>query len=487
MQFQEAIDFLTGRINYERSSDLPYRSRCFKLRRMEDLLELVGSPHREIRAVHITGTKGKGSCVAMVSSILRKANFKVGCFTSPHLESVRERLVINGTICPEERFAQLVERLIPAVGTVDKLAENRGYIHGPTYFEILTAAAFLYFAEENVDLAILEVGLGGRLDATNVCQPLVAVITNVSLDHTEQLGSTLESICREKAGIIKPGVRTVSGVVDSGPRKVVKEVASRVGSPVWELGRDFHYRYYGAEKSRSERISACRFTTRFDYRFSAGEPRGGKQSDPFGWRTQEEGHYSLDHLEVPLLGEHQAANAAVALSVILQLRKLGWKIDDAAIRDGLAGTYWPGRIEIVCLAPSVVLDGAHNAASMAALLRTLREYFPDRRLLVLFGTNRDKDVVGMLRLLIPVITLLVLTQCTDNPRAIPADELLAIARHVGAAEDRLVAIPDPLAAWQVLRSQADGHDLLCVTGSLFLVGQLRRHIYQELRGTVPTT
>lgn len=480
MRYEDATEFLTGRINYERSSTLPYRSRCFKLQRMEDLLELVGSPHRALRAIHITGTKGKGSCAAMVSSILREAGYRVGLFTSPHLETVRERLVINGAMCEESCFAALIERLIPAVHKVDEMAESRGYIHGPTYFEIVTAAAFLYFAQEGVDFAVLEVGLGGRLDATNVCRPVVAIITSVSFDHTEQLGNSLESIAREKAGIIKPGVRTVSGVMQPGPREVIEEVAGRVQSPVWQLGRDFWYESSNVGVDNSEKDGPARLVNVFDYHFHPADVDEvqveGQISRAVGYSRS----FCLSRLSLPLLGEHQAANASVGITAILELRARGWPISDEAIRSGLARIKWPGRVEVLLTEPVVIVDGAHNEASIVALVDTIDRYLPGRTLRVLFGSSRDKEVAAMLRVLIPKAAQLVFTQCTDTPRAMPASELGSLAQILGAKAGQVVVEPCAQGAWRLLRSRASPGDVLCVTGSLFLVGELRRFIVEEL-------
>ncbi|MCS7238584.1 MAG: bifunctional folylpolyglutamate synthase/dihydrofolate synthase [Thermoguttaceae bacterium] len=476
MNYQQALEYLNSRINFERAAAIPYQSRCFKLQRMEDLLALVGSPHRSLRAIHIAGTKGKGSTAAMISSILSRAGYRVGRFTSPHLETVRERLVVDGQICPQDQFAQLIRQLISAIEEVDKKAEARGYLHGPTYFEIVTAAAFLYFAQEDVDFAVLEVGLGGRLDATNVCLPLVTVVTSISFDHMDQLGYSLASIAREKAGIIKRGVPSISGVREPEAREVIEAVCAQVGSPLRQLGVDFDYSFYPPQTAFADQVDTSLLCTIFDYvenvpRTSGEDPPGGSASA-----------VALSKLAVSLLGEHQAANGAVAVATVRELVRQGWEVSEATIREGLRETSWPGRVEVLCTKPVVILDGAHNQASMAALLQTLRTYFGKRRLLVLFGTSRDKDVAGMLKCLLAEADLLVLTQVADNPRAMPAEELAQLAQQLGAKADSLRVVAQAFPAWQALKHLASPRDVLCVTGSLFLVGELRRPIIADLTG-----
>ena len=239
-----AIDFLLGRIDHERTSSIPYQAREFRLDRMRDLLARLGNPHDKLRIVHVAGTKGKGSTSAMIAAALSACGYKTGLYTSPHLERVEERVRVNLIPCDSEAFASLVERMRPVVEQMD--AEYRvanPFEPGPTYFEITTAIALLHFADEQTDFAVLEVGLGGRLDSTNVCTPLVSVITSISYDHMEQLGATLALIAAEKAGIIKPGVPVVSGVIDNEPRQAIVEAARRNGCPLTELSADFDYSY----------------------------------------------------------------------------------------------------------------------------------------------------------------------------------------------------------------------------------------------------
>jgi dihydrofolate synthase/folylpolyglutamate synthase len=483
--YSAALRFLESRINYEATRNLPYRSQCFKLKRMEDLLQQVGSPHKGLKVVHIAGTKGKGSTAVMVSSILREAGYRVGCFTSPHLETVLERLTKDGEMCSEEEFAELIYRLIPAVEQVDRRAPTGGYLHGPTYFEIVTAAAFLWFAQHQVDFAVLEVGLGGRLDATNVCSPAVAAITSISMDHMEQLGYSLASIAREKAGIIKPGIPTVSGVPAGEAREVIEAVCTQTGSPLRQLGRDFWYVLHKPSENDAEKYPGnTRFLgPTFDF-VRVGDWVTRKGSKPFGHKKSMAGGSSvewvLEKLQVPLLGQHQAANAAVAVAIAAELAGQGWAIDDQAIRRGLLNVRWPARLEVLHPRPLVILDGAHNGASMEAGVRTIRECFGPRPLWVLFGTSRDKDFRAMLEILLSESELLTFTQYSSTGRAMAADDLFASACELGAKEKKLWVNPEPVAAWRALLPQVPPHGILLVTGSLFLAGRLRKIMIQDL-------
>jgi dihydrofolate synthase/folylpolyglutamate synthase len=323
---------------------------------------------------------------------------------------------------------------------------------GPTYFEIVTAMALVYFAEERTDVAVLEVGLGGRLDSTNVCQPAVSVITSISFDHTKQLGDTLEAIAWEKAGIIKPGVPVVSGVTEPGPRDVIRGVCDERGCRLMELGREFGFQYrppHDLEKAPQAGI--------LDFSYRSGD-------ETLAYRE----------LALGLLGRHQGANAAVALATLAELRHQGWSVPEAAIRKGLAELTWPARIELIARRPAIVIDAAHNLASVEALVRVLNESFAARRRVLVFATTLDKDIGRMLECLLPQFDDVVLTRYLDNPRAVPVEDLAAIAREV---TDRAFRIfPGPAEAWDAVRRDLAPDDLVCVTGSFFIAGQMRQQI-----------
>jgi len=456
--YASALEFLLGRVNYERTSHIPYQSDGFKLDRMRQLLALIGDPHERLKAVHLAGTKGKGSTAAMVASVLTAAGYRTGLYTSPHLERIEERIAIDGRICPEEEFVALAARLQDAAG---RLAAER---HGgrslqdeddaPTFFELTTALAFLHFAEAAVDVAVLEVGLGGRLDSTNVCRPEVAIITSISFDHMKQLGSTLAAIAGEKAGIVKAGVPVVSGVMHPEPRQVIAEQAREVGARLFQRGVDFDFERQGRDAAGGEVL---------DYRERATD---GLETRPT----------VIGGLRLSMPGEHQAANAACAVAALLRMRERGWTISDAAIRAGLAAARCPARIELLPARPAVVLDVAHNPASIAALLGVLEERMPLRRKVLIFASSKDKDYAAMLRLLVPRFAAIVLTQYIHNPRAMAAEELGEIAREIIdpealAPELRLAATPGE--AWTLAQQLAGADDLICITGSFFLAAELR--------------
>ncbi len=451
--YQQAVNFLLDRINYERSQHIPYSVRSFKLDRMRQLLERLGNPHLPLRIVHVAGTKGKGSTSAMIAAAMKAAGYKVGLFTSPHLFRLEERIAVGGDPCPPADLVSMVETLRREVDAMDRAP---GPDSAPTYFELITALALLHFRNRRVDVAVLEVGLGGRLDSTNVCLPEVAVITSISYDHTRQLGDTLAEIAEEKAGIIKPGVPTISGVKQAAPREVIERVCATRGSRLIEVDRDFSFEYHPPRD-----IGQNSALARFDYLSTEAD-------DCESWRD----------MELGLLGKHQAANAAVALATLLELRHQGWDLPETAIRQGFESLQWPARVEVISRWPTVVLDAAHNVASAEALMRTLSESFTATRRILVFATAQDKDAAGMLRVLLPHFDELIITSYRDNPRAMPAGELGETARRVleesSQKESALTICNDPSVAWDHLQSVVKPNDLVCCTGSFFIAADMRR-------------
>ena len=436
--------FLFTRIDYERSRAMPYDPRRMGLDRMRRLLDRLGNPHRDLPLVHVAGTKGKGSTAAMIAAVLSAAGHPTGLFTSPHLHGIEERLIVDGLPCKPDELVELLQQVRPAVEAMDLEAAAEGPDGtGPTYFEITTAMALLHFVRRGVAAAVLEVGLGGRLDATNVCTPRVSVITSISFDHTQQLGNTLAAIAREKAGIVKSGVPVVSGVVEPEPRDVIRETCRRQGSRLIERGADFD----------------------FDYQ----PPRHVERSAAAG-RIQYRTPQASESYDLSLLGRHQAANAATALAALAELRRIGWHLPDAAVRHALASLTWPGRVEVVSRRPAVVLDAAHNVASIAALVNTLDESFTVARRLLVFATTQDKDHRGMLAQLLDRFDEVFFTQYRTNPRAVPPEELQALA--VELTGRRWPIYHDPAAAWAAARAKATEDDLICVTGSFFIVAEV---------------
>jgi dihydrofolate synthase/folylpolyglutamate synthase len=450
--YEAGLAWLYGRINYERAAIPAYRVQNFKLERMRELMRRLGDPHAGLPIIHVAGTKGKGSTSTMLASILTAAGYRAGLYTSPHLERTEERLVIDGAICTPDEFLRLLEFVRPAVDEIDEEGSRCTGPGCPTYFEVMTAMALSHFARSKVDAVVLEVGLGGRLDSTNIVAPAVTVITSISFDHTRQLGNTLAAIAGEKAGIIKPGVPIVTGVAEAEPLEVIERVAYDAGAPLTKIGRDFRYTY----QPHVEIITADRLTHgRMHYR----------------------GRSEWNELELGLIGEHQAANAAVALATIEQLQEKGWRIDEGAIRRGLAQARCPARIEVLRTEPTVVIDTAHNMASIGALLKVLTTspHFARRHLL--FACSKDKDAGGMLACLWPHFDTVTLTRFANNPRSLAPEELLEIATALSASATKSPAqcltAPDPITAWQQVRALGQRDDLICITGSFFLAAELR--------------
>jgi dihydrofolate synthase/folylpolyglutamate synthase len=417
---------------------------------MRELLKRIGDPQKRLPAVHIAGTKGKGSTAAMTAAILSAAKYRTGLFTSPHLEHIEERVVIDGRSCSEDEFVEAISEIRPAVEAMDQVAaEKNPQEYGPTYFEIITAAAWYLFSHRWVDLAILEVGLGGRLDSTNVCHPSVTVITSISFDHDKQLGDTLEKIAAEKAGIIKPGVPVISGVTSDPAREVIRHVARENGCKLLELGVDFTV----------------------DYRPPANvEDAPSRGSLEFCYEDR-----ICRNIELGLLGRHQAANAALALAAVEELRRQGWDIPESAVRQGLSEVTWPARVEVVSRRPTVILDAAHNAASIQSLVDALAESFHARRRWLIFATTQDKDLDGMLECLAGRFDEVIFSRYLHNPRSVPPEQLLGASLEVPQPfASRVSLASTPAEAWDAVRRNASPDDLICVTGSFFFAVEMRR-------------
>ena len=428
LDYQAAIDYVLSFADYERSSR---SSVIFDTSRIEALLERLGEPHLATESVHIAGTKGKGSTAAMIASVLTASGYRTGLYTSPHLHSFTERIRIDGEPIPEAGFAALVQRLRPGLDAFNRLG-----VHGElTTFEMLTALAFVHFKERAVDFQVLETGLGGRLDATNVVQPKVCAITSVSLDHTEVLGNTLAKIAAEKAGIIKPGCVVVSAPQLPEVRNVMSSACLERGARLIEVGQDIVWRLTErSDAGQSFRLSGL----------------GG----------------SYD-LTIPLLGEHQVDNAAVAVGIAEALAGLGVRISAEGIATGLSRVSWPGRLQVLRRDPLLVVDGAHNADSARRLAKALPEYFRFAKAVLVIGTSRDKDIAGIVDGLLPRSTNVVVTR-SRNPRAADVSALAAefSRRGVKAKEADTVG-----SAVEMALRGAGRQDLVCVAGSLFVVAE----------------
>ncbi|MCA9179018.1 MAG: bifunctional folylpolyglutamate synthase/dihydrofolate synthase [Planctomycetales bacterium] len=454
--YADAERFLLDRINYER---VPATRQDLRLERMVRLLKRLGDPHRHAPIVHLAGTKGKGSTAALLSHLLVGGGHRVGLYTSPHLTRLEERLRVDHVPCTEPDFIRLVAETMPAVVEMDQAGD------APTFFELSTALALQHFRESKVEFMVLETGLGGRLDSTNVCDPVVSVITSISLDHTRQLGDTLPKIAAEKCGIIKRRRPVVSGVLQPELAEIVEDFARRQQTNVARLDRDFHL-------SDVQLASAPEPATLLTYR----SPR----------RT-------LADLSLGMLGRHQARNAALALATLEQLEQTGHcRFDETVARRALRTAQWPARIELLRKRPEFIVDVAHNVASAQALVDTLRECFPPapgdevdstpgRRTLVL-AISRDKDMPGIMSVLLPAFDRVVLTKFVNNPRAFDPAEMRRTATELTRQRDlplELLVEPEPLAAWRLASQSAGPNDLVCIAGSFFLAAELRDVVLDE--------
>ena len=433
MGYQTALDYILSFADYER---MPRSALVFDLRRIELLLARLGKPQDMAKSIHVAGTKGKGSTAAMIASILRQAGYRTGLYTSPHLLSIRERIQVNGTPVAEETFAGLVGMMKPEVEAVN----NLGFFGELTTFELLTALAFLYFGEQMVDYQVLETGLGGRLDATNVVKPEVCVITAISFDHTDVLGDTLARIATEKAGIIKSGTTAVCApqppeamaVIESACRE--REVRLiRVGSDVTWRRQDFN------PEGQSFLLSGIN------------------------------GEYSLN---LPLLGEHQLDNAAAAVAAVEVLAESGVKISPEDIAAGLAQVHWPGRLQILQREPWVIVDGAHNADSAGRLVQALRQYFEFDRAILIFGASADKNTDGMVAELASLFSTVIVTS-SRHPRAVATDRLVSEFSGRGIEAEVTESV---VSSVELALDRASPADLICATGSLFVVAEVMEYM-----------
>jgi dihydrofolate synthase/folylpolyglutamate synthase len=459
--YEQALEFLYRRVNFERMAGAQYGAGDFKLDRMRALLERLGNPHLGFPVVHLAGTKGKGSTAAMIAAMLSAAGLRAGLFTSPHISAFEERMSVGGVVPSAGQLVELMNAVVPAVNQLDALTGAMA----PTYFEITTALAWLYFRQAQAEIAVLEVGMGGRLDATNLCAPVVCVITSISRDHTRQLGSRIEQIAQEKAGIIKPGVPVVSGVADPAAREVIARVCSAQGATLAELDQDFHVHEVTAPLPCASELPA-------------------RQSEAGSIDVHTPRRKWLG-LPLPLIGSHQARNAALAVAAVENLIAQGYQISEGAVREGLSNLRWPGRIEMLARRPTVIVDAAHNWAAIKALVNTLEQCFAGHhRRLLIFAATRDKDVHGMLRLLLPSFECVILTAFQNNPRAVPVTELARLARSMTAQP--LHVSTDAASAWKLARRLAGPNDLVCVTGSFFIAAELRELILDAAGAPFPS-
>ncbi len=434
--YDEALRFLFSVTDYERMSRTSYTRANFNLARMNRILAELGNPHKDLRCVHIAGTKGKGSTAGMVAAMLQGAGYKAGLYTSPHLMDIRERVTINGKMIEKPAMASLVATL---ARVVKKLSKDN-----PTFFELMTATAFKYFADNGVDYAVIEVGLGGRLDSTNVIKPEICAITSIGYDHMAQLGNTLQSIAGEKAGILKPGVTAIAAPQEPEALAALRETAERVGCTLRVVGQDIDYN--------------CRFES-------------GPDGSPINRICMNTPYSHFEHVNVPAPGEHQATNCAVALGIIDALRQGGHNIPEDLAVEGLAGLRLPGTMEMICEDPRIIIDKAHNGLSVQSLMKALGQHISYDSMVVIFACCRDKDVSRMLAALALGADKVIFTP-NDSPRSADAYEM---SEQYMEMTGKMAQVSDSLdEALRIASSATSRGDLICITGSCYIIGRAKK-------------
>ncbi len=437
--YKEALAYIYSFSDYETTHKLR-DSVSYDLRRVEELMRSLGNPHLKAASVHIAGTKGKGSVAAMVSSVLTASGYKTGLYTSPHLIDIRERFQIDGEMISEAEFAAIIDEIKPAVDAVNRYA-NYGQL---TTFELMTALAFVFFTHHEVDFRVVEVGLGGRLDATNVIVPTVCVITPVNLDHTDVLGDTIAKIAAEKAGIIKEGIPVISSPQTDEAMQVIERTALKHHSPLIRVGKDVAWQDAGFN-SEELQVSI-----------------NGRLNDYL--------------LSIPLLGCCQMENAATSVAALEVLSEKGFHITPVTIRKGMAKVKWPGRFQVLKKNPLILVDGAHNVLSAGELKKSLLYYYNDyfrqsglqstAEKILVFGASADKDVKGMISVLAPLFDKIIITR-SGHPRSL---ELPLLKEEFNNCGIEVESAGDVAKAIELARRQALNDSLICITGSLFIAG-----------------
>lgn len=452
-KFQESLDFLYSFIDYSLKKNFRYSAEKFNLDRMRNFMHHLGDPQNDYGIIHVAGTKGKGSVCAFCASVLSAQGYDIGLYTSPHMVEFTERIQINGQNIPKADFVELVEQLKAVVPKVPEI----------TTFELTTALAFLYFSQKKVHYAVFEVGLGGRLDATNIVDPILSVITSISYDHVQILGTTLSEIAGEKGGIIKPNKPVVIAPQRDEARLKLEKMAHEKNSPVIQVGRDY---LYAAESHSLD-----------DQHFLVWTPDEQPLVDEFvesGGRDI----WSPLRLRIRLLGFHQVQNAATAYAALKTVEKFGVKISQKAYTLGFAKMEWPGRMEILRKNPPVVLDSSHNRFSALRLRQAMADYFPGLPILMVFGASEDKDIEGMFHELLPRVWRVIATQSV-HPRAIDAHVLVELAHRFGRSAEAILPLE---AALKAALAQAGKESVVLVTGSVFIAAGGRAIFPKLLNG-----
>jgi dihydrofolate synthase/folylpolyglutamate synthase len=428
--YSQALDYIYSFVDYSLTKNLRYSPEKFNLGRMERFLDLLGNPQKCYKVIHVAGTKGKGSTSAMLASILSENGFTTGLYTSPHMIEFTERIRIGNRQIPHTEIIRYINIFDPIIKRVPEL----------TTFEIITALAFKYFEDMKVDFAIIEVGLGGRFDATNVITPVISIITAISYDHIKVLGRTLKKIAFEKAGIIKKGVPVIVSKQKASPLREIKRIAR-------------------VRKSKIFYTPDIYKTIQTDYSLE-------KQT----FKIKENGK-EITKITIPLLGDHQIENALTVFVCIEELKRQGTDISNDAIEKGFQKVNWPGRFEIINQKPVVIIDGAHNLDSFNKICQSLQKYFPGRKVILIFGASEDKKVKSMLKAIQPIVKTLIITK-SDHPRALKVDIIEKIAEELGiewvVRENIKNAIGEALAL-------TDESSVILAAGSIFIAGAVKEN------------
>ncbi len=441
MTYQEALRYLNSFVNYEKQYEYDYK-KSFKIERMKRFASLLGNPQMAVKSIHIAGTKGKGSTCAILHSILKEAGYKVGLYTSPHLVSFQERIRIGDCLISEEDVCKLLDKI---KYIIDKFKDDR-----PSFFEVYTALAYLYFKERRVDFAIYEVGLGGRLDATNVIEPLACAITPISYEHTDKLGNTLSQIASEKAGIIKENGICVLSPQEKEALAVIEDICKERKTKLIVVGRDIMFEELKATDEKET--------------FSI-----------FGLFNE----YPI--LEMKLLGHHQVINAATAIGIIEGLSFHNIIIPFDAVKEGIAAAKWEGRLEVITRDPYLIIDGAQNRASAATLAKSIKKQFRYKKLILVLGVSKDKDINGILDELLPISDSIILTKSKVVERACAPSRIKEL---ISAKDKEIILTSNVEEALDKARSKALTEDLVLVTGSLFVVGEARHILVNKVNVVV---
>jgi len=449
-KYQDALDFLYSFIDYSLKRNFRNAAEKFNLERMRNFMHHLGDPHQDYRIIHVAGTKGKGSVSAFCANVLAAQGYKTGLYTSPHMVEFTERIRINGQDFPKDALVEIVDILRPVTEKVQEI----------TTFELMTALAFVYFSQHDVDFAVFEVGLGGRLDATNIVDPVVSVITSISYDHVQILGNTLSEIAGEKGGIIKPNTPVVVAPQKEEARLKLEEIAQARNAPLIQVGRDY---LYAADSHALDGQTFLVWTPDEQPMVDEFIESGGRHV------------WSPLRLRIPLLGFHQVENAATAYAALKTAEKLGVEISQEAFREGFSSVRWPGRMEVIQRNPIVVIDSAHNRYSAMRLRQALDDYFPGLPVVMVLGVSEDKDVDGICQELLPRVRRVITTQ-SIHPRAMDAQTLVDLVHRAGRSA--LAVTPIESAVAKAIEEAAQ-EAVVLITGSVFVAAAAREILMES--------